>query len=112
MVVSNSDIAQRQDFNCRRGDTFTRNLTFTFNGVAVPLTGTSLAMRVIDSLGNVVFVIVPTVAGSVATITETAALMTVAPGNYLYDIQLTNTDASKVTLMQGWFIINKDQTTP
>lgn len=112
MVISNSDIAQRQDFACRRGDTFTRNLTFTFNGVVVPLTGCSLAMRVIDSAGGVLFVITPTIAGNVASISETAILMTVTPGNYLYDIQLTNTDASKVTLMQGWFIINKDQTTP
>lgn len=110
MVVSSSDIAQRQDFVCRRGDTFTRNLTFSFNGTVQPLTGCALAMKVKDTGGITLFTIVPVITGNVAVISETAALMLVPAGNYQYDLQLTNTDGTLVTMMQGWFIINKDST--
>lgn len=110
MVISNSDIAQRQDFTCRRGDTFTRNLTFTFNGTSVPLTGCTLAMKVADGSGNVILTISPTIAGNIATLVIPASAMLVTPGNYLYDMQLTNTDGSKVALIQGWFTVDKDIT--
>ena len=110
-MISTSDIAGRCDFVCRRGDTFTRNLTFTTNGTTPQsFAGCSFAMKIVNSLGVVVFTIIPTIAGNVVTISETAFAMQVSAGNYYYDLQLTNADSTTVTMMQGYFTINKDVT--
>ena len=125
MGASVSDVAGRADFVSRRGDSFTRSLTFTTTIAAVSVngliispavtspqtfTGCSFLMNVVDSLKNIIFSITPAVTGNIVTISISAASMLVPAANYYYDLRLTNPDGSIVTMLTGFFTVNKDAT--
>ena len=114
----NLDIAKRLNIIARRGDTFVIEVTFTDeNGDAMDLTTFSWKMDVKtdDRNGTVIiedsdFSYASTPLG-VLTITATASVMDlIEPGQYLYDLQSTNSGVVK-TWLYGAFIVNGDITT-
>ena len=126
MGASVSDIAGRADFVCRRGDSFSRVLTFTttvaatvVNGIiTVPavtspqyFVGGSFLMNVVDGSANVIFAITPVILLNVVTITISASMMLIPAGNYYYDLRLTNADTTLITILTGFFTVNADHIT-
>jgi hypothetical protein len=113
----NLDTSQRVDITCRKGDSFSLELTFkTAAGAVINLTGytwkldvretdTSAAAIIEDSL----FTYNGTNLG-VLTITASPATMAgIDGGIYVYDLQSTNAGAVK-TWLYGIFQVNEDVT--
>jgi hypothetical protein len=113
----NLDTAQRVDITCRKGDTFTLELTFNdTDGTPLGLTGYEwkLDIRETDTSSAAIieddqFQYSGTDAG-VLTISATASTMeTIDGGLYVYDLQSTNAGSVK-TWLYGIFKVNEDVT--
>lgn len=112
MSVSNSDIATTVPFRCKRGDTFTRIITFTD---LADLVGYSFRMQVrkTDVVQTLIldFTIGSglTISGNTLVILKTGEQMKVLHGNHEYDIEVTKPDGTVVTWFQGPFTITNDK---
>ncbi len=117
----NLDIATRVDITCRRGDTFRMEIDF---GVGQTLTGWKMEVRTHDTddttsnpgplmtfTGNSAFSLQANsdgVANAVLVVQKAAADMNHPSGNYVYDIQQSDTTVK--TYLFGIFKINEDIT--
>jgi hypothetical protein len=118
---SNSNIAQRHDIVCRRGDTFSRTFHFKLNGVDEDITGSGFKCRVTrinDATRKAVLEFSEVVNGGITrpdnfriklekTKTEMAAII---PGKYFYDVERTYPDDTVITWVEGFFTIVNDST--
>lgn len=117
----NLDISTRLDITCRKGDTFSLDVTVKdAAGVAVDVSASAFTfkMEVRASDTDVATIIassdfspVGDAQGSLV-ITATAGVMAaIASGMYVYDVQATAVSGSTVqTWFQGLFIVNEDVT--
>jgi len=111
----NLDNSTRVDITCRKGDTFSLELTFTNDaGTAIDLSSYTWKMDVKEtdtSSGDIIADDSFTYAGNSdgeLTITATAATMAaVSGGIYVYDLQSTSSGVVK-TWVYGVFKINED----
>ena len=116
---SNSSIAAFCTIQCRKGDTFTRDFTFTNSdtGAAIDMTGYTLVLTVKNAAGTAVLTISGgdwsgTASAGLFTATKSAATMAgVAAGQYPYDLQVTVPGGAVVTWLQGKFVVDSDITT-
>ncbi len=116
---SNSSIAALCTIQARKGDTFTREFTFTNMDTAAPidLTSYTLVLTVKDTAGSTILTIsgadwdlTNAAIGEVSCTKSATAMGAVTAGSYAYDLQAT-VGTSKVTWLQGKFIIDSDITT-
>lgn len=114
---SNSNIAAILNIQCRKGDTFERQFTFTDeDGVAIDLTTYTVVLTVKDTAGATILTISGgdwsgTPATGQLTATKSATTMgAVAAGTYNYDMQVT-VNSTKVTWLAGKFIVDAEVTT-
>lgn len=120
----NLDTAQRVDIICRKGDTFSLNLSLTAEGGAIGFgDGDTFRMQVRDSddsdtvltnTSDVAFEILHTQSSAPtdATVNFTLAaanMKTMPSGEYVYDIEHTSSGDVK-TLIYGVIKINEDVT--
>jgi hypothetical protein len=115
---SNSSIAARLTIQCRKGDTFSRDFTFTdADGGPLDMTGYTLVLTVKNAAGTAVLTFsggdwTGTAASGLFTASKTAASMAaVAAGVYAYDVQATLPGGQVITYLQGKFIVDTDITT-
>lgn len=110
--LSNSDKAAALNFQCRKGDSFDRTLTFSTGGGVDTITGNIFRLTVKDTkTGKVVLLFAPDCGASIVSnrlaLTKTAAEMDVMlPGTYKYDLKQTLPDGKVRTRIAGDFIIN------
>lgn len=114
---SNSNIAAILNIQCRKGDTFERQFTFTDeNGVAIDLSSYTVVLTVKDAAGSTIMTISGgdwsgTPSAGQLTATKSATTMgAVTAGTYNYDLQAT-VGISKVTWLAGKFIVDAEVTT-
>ncbi len=116
-LTVNLDTSQRVNITCRKGDTFTLQVTFEDQlGAPLSLTGYVWKMDVRDDdvapttiLNDTNFTYSANESG-VLTISATAATMAgVNGGVYVYDLQSTNSGSVK-TWLRGRFRVNEDVT--
>ena len=116
-LTVNLDTSQRVNITCRKGDTFTLQVTFEDQlGAPLSLTGYVWKMDVRDDdvapttiLNDRKFTYSANESG-VLTISATAATMAgVNGGVYVYDLQSTNAGSVK-TWLRGRFRVNEDVT--
>jgi len=116
---SNSSIAAFCTIQARKGDTFTREFTFTNMDTAAPLDLTSytLVLTVKDTAGTTILTIsgadwdtTNAAIGEVSCTKSAGTMGALTAGSYNYDLQAT-VGGNKVTWLQGKFIIDSDITT-
>ena len=113
----NLDTSQRVDITCRKGDSFSLELTFkTAAGVVINLTGYTwkLDVRETDTsasaiLEDSVFSYSGTAQGVLTIAAPAATMAGIDGGIYVYDLQSTNAGAVK-TWLYGIFQVNEDIT--
>lgn len=111
----NLDNSTRVDITCRKGDTFSLELTFTDdNGDAIDLTSYTWKMDVKEtdtSSGDIIadnsFTYTGTSAGKLTVAATAATMAGISGGLYVYDLQSTNSGVVK-TWVYGIFKINED----
>jgi hypothetical protein len=101
-----------------QGATYDLNLNWKIGGTAVNLTGYTAAMQVRESYNSPTTILSLTsgsgitlggTAGTIAIAVSAATMGSAIPGNYVYDLELTQ--ASQVTrLLQGSFNISAEVT--
>lgn len=116
----NLDISTRLDITCRKGDTFSLDVTVKdAAGVAVDVSTSAYTfnMEVRASDTDAATVIASSDFGYTGdangslVITATAAVMAaIASGMYVYDIQATSAVPTVQTWFHGLFIVNEDIT--
>lgn len=101
-----------------QGATFDLNMNWAIGGTAVDLTGYTAAMQIrstpsspvaVVSLTNTSGITLGGTAGTIDIRITAATMGSVAPGQYVYDLELTQgTDVSR--LMQGTFLVDAEVT--
>ena len=113
---SNSSVAALCTIQCRKGDTFTREFTFTNadTGAPIDLSSHTLLLTVKDSAGTTILTIsgadwdlTNAALGEVSCTKSTGTMAAITAGSYAYDLQAT-VSGNKVTWLQGKFIIDSD----
>jgi hypothetical protein len=113
----NLDTAQRVDITCRKGDTFSLELTFKdSDGVELDLTGYTwkIDVRETDTSTSVIleddqFTYNGSPEGLLRISATATTMEEVDGGIYVYDLQSTNSGAVK-TWLYGIFKVNEDVT--
>ena len=113
----NLDTSQRVNITCRKGDTFTLEITFKDdNGVLMDLTGYVWKMDVRDDdvapntiLNDTDFDYAANSSGVLVLSANATTMAGVDGGVYVYDLQSTNAGAVK-TWLRGRFRVNEDVT--
>ncbi len=98
-----------------RGDTFIRNVLFKRDWVAIDLTGSTVTFSLKDKATNTAYIVnqaatIATPVNWTAKIQVSAATMRLDVGEYVYDIQITDSLWVVTTPMKGKFLITYDVT--
>lgn len=112
----NLDAAKRVDIECRKGDTFVLNLSFTdAAGDAIDLTLYSWRMDVKDSdtqTGDIIpetdFTYTGDINGNLEITATASAMSNVDGGLYVYDLESTDGAGKVITWIYGVFQVNED----
>lgn len=114
-----TDVAQRVDVTCRKGDTFSLTINAK-DSLGVPInfgvfTGMKWEVRPTDEdTGTPILSFTfpsdfnTAVVGSLTISKDSSAMEHVAAGVYVYDFELTDASAKKTTWFYGIFRINDD----
>lgn len=112
----NLDASTRVDITCRRGDTFTLELTFTdAAGAGIDLSsGYTWKMDVKetdtssgDIIGESAFTYIGTAEGKLTISAQSTTMASVSGGLYVYDLQSNSAGVVK-TWVYGLFKVNED----
>jgi hypothetical protein len=105
------------DFSHTRGDTFIRTLSFKDNlGAAIDLTGATIKFTIKSNIDDASPLLqatasIPTPLTGLATVTFTAAQMTIPVATYYYDLQFTDSANTVTTVLKGSFVVTYEITT-
>ena len=103
--VNEQDPAGDYNFVIRQGDTFSRGVALSNNGVAVNLTGSTAVLTVAAQAGGSALLTASATGGAAGTMLLTAdstATAALQPGMYVYDFTLHQPSAV-TTLLAGQF---------
>ena len=100
-----------------KGDTFVRSITMKRDGVAVDITGATilftLKLNVSDAANTVqVSGVLTTPTSGIFSVTlDPSDTSSIAAANYHYDIEITESDSVKTTLLKGRINVEPEITT-
>jgi len=99
----------------KQGDTFLRTLTYKPGGVVMNLTGCSIASKMRAAYDNTIsqvltVAILDAVHGKFSISLTPAQTAALEPGNYSYDIELTDALGTVRTIIYGTFTVKSENT--